>query len=213
MPKSRQSSRHRDDDRDREPSTARAFFSGQLTASRLLSRLFFEHPGRTLGALALGSAATAIVMNAIAFQTERHPAPMFVTERPAPVAAPVPTPPPRPVSAAVTTAPLTTATAQPRDPIAGLIERQSPRPVAAREGDPIAALIKGQMPQASDQVQLAQRALNKLGYGPLKEDGSTGPATRAAIERFERDRRLPPKGEASGRTLKELASAAGLPLE
>lgn len=192
----------------------RAFLSGELTLSRLLSRLFLEHPGRTLGSLALGSAATAIIMNAVAFQTERHPAPMFVTERPVPVAAPVPTPPPRPVVAAASaSAPLTTATTQPRDPIAGLIERQSPRPQPAREGDAIAALIKGQSPQSVDQVQVAQRALNKLGYGPLKEDGSTGPATRAAIERFERDRRLPLKGEASGRTLKELASAAGLSLE
>ena len=57
----------------------------------------------------------------------------------------------------------------------------------------------------------AQKALSKLGYGPLKADGLMGATTRAAIEKFERDRKLPVKGEAAGRTLRELAARAALP--
>lgn len=49
-----------------------------------------------------------------------------------------------------------------------------------------------------------QRALTKLGYGPLKDDGLMGPGTKAAIEKFERDRKLPVKGEAAGPTLRAL---------
>lgn len=58
------------------------------------------------------------------------------------------------------------------------------------------------------QVARVQRALAKLGYGPLKDDGMMGPGTKAAIERFERDRKLPVKGEAAGRTLRELTAKA-----
>ncbi|WP_232631939.1 peptidoglycan-binding domain-containing protein [Methylobacterium sp. Leaf118] len=57
-------------------------------------------------------------------------------------------------------------------------------------------------------VMRAQRALSRLGYGPLKDDGLMGPGTRAAIERFERDRKLPIKGEATGRTLRALTTKA-----
>ncbi len=57
-------------------------------------------------------------------------------------------------------------------------------------------------------VTRAQRALSKLGYGPIKADGAMGPATKAAIEKFERDRKLPVTGEAAGRTLKALEAGA-----
>jgi peptidoglycan hydrolase-like protein with peptidoglycan-binding domain len=55
-----------------------------------------------------------------------------------------------------------------------------------------------------------QRALNKAGYGPLTEDGQLGPSTRAAIAKFETDRKLPPKGEPKGPVLQALAAATGI---
>jgi peptidoglycan hydrolase-like protein with peptidoglycan-binding domain len=55
--------------------------------------------------------------------------------------------------------------------------------------------------------------LNKLGYGPLKTDGVIGEGTRQALERFERDRRLPVTRELSSRTLRELSAQADLSLE
>ena len=63
--------------------------------------------------------------------------------------------------------------------------------------------------KADPTVAKAQRALVKLGYGPLKADGLMGASTRAAIEKFERDRKLPVKGEPSTRTFRELATRAG----
>jgi hypothetical protein len=63
------------------------------------------------------------------------------------------------------------------------------------------------------QVLAAQRALNKLNYGPIKPDGLFGPGTRQALERFERDRKLPVTGEAAGRTARELAAASGIPVD
>ena len=57
----------------------------------------------------------------------------------------------------------------------------------------------------------AQRALNKINYGPMKPDGLLGPGTRQAIERFERDHKLPVTGELAPRTVRELATVSGIP--
>lgn len=59
-------------------------------------------------------------------------------------------------------------------------------------------------------VRDIQRALNKAGYGPLKEDGQWGPTTRSALTRFEQDNRLPMKGEPKGRNIQALASVTGV---
>jgi peptidoglycan hydrolase-like protein with peptidoglycan-binding domain len=58
-------------------------------------------------------------------------------------------------------------------------------------------------------VLAAQRQLNKLGYGPVKPDGLFGLGTRQAIEKFERDRKLPVTGDLNARTSRDLAAAAG----
>lgn len=58
-------------------------------------------------------------------------------------------------------------------------------------------------------VRAVQKSLSKLGYKPGPADGVWGAATRKAIERFERDRKLDVKGRISGRLMKELAQATG----
>lgn len=58
-----------------------------------------------------------------------------------------------------------------------------------------------------------QRALSDYGYGPLRPTGVYDPDTRAAIERFERDRRLPITGQMSERVTRELVTLIGHPLE
>lgn len=63
---------------------------------------------------------------------------------------------------------------------------------------------------SSPRVMGVQRALAKLGYGPLKVNGTFGAETRAAIQRFERDRRLPVDGEISDRLVRELGAVSGL---
>ncbi|GBE42346.1 putative peptidoglycan binding domain protein [bacterium BMS3Bbin10] len=58
-------------------------------------------------------------------------------------------------------------------------------------------------------VRAVQKSLTKLGYKPGPADGVWGAATRKAIERFERDRKLDVKGRISGRLMKELVRATG----
>ena len=137
--------------------------------------------------------------------------------RPAPAA---PKPPPAPA----------------RDPIGDLIRNAdgkpaapaAPAPVAAPASppaagaDPIGDLLRGENPvppgligrsDSSALVPAGQRALVKLGFGPLKADGLMGPTTRQAIERFERERKIPVTGELGARTVRELAAQSGLPVE
>ena len=103
---------------------------------------------------------------------------------------------------------------------------QPPARVAAR--DPIADIIRsadttGSAPAATRPteargepqriVAAAQRALVKLGYGPIKVDGVFGYETSQAIERFERDRRLATTGELGPRTVRDLTAASGIRVE
>lgn len=66
---------------------------------------------------------------------------------------------------------------------------------------------------AATRVLAVQRTLAKLGYGPVKLNALLDRDTKAAIERFERDRDLPPSGEVSERLVRELAAYTGTPLE
>ena len=59
----------------------------------------------------------------------------------------------------------------------------------------------------------AQRALAEYGYGQIKPTGVLDADTKGAIERFERERRLPITGQLSERVTRELASVTGRPLE
>jgi peptidoglycan hydrolase-like protein with peptidoglycan-binding domain len=74
--------------------------------------------------------------------------------------------------------------------------------------DPIAKLIA-----PSKRVVAVQRALADFGYGQIKPTGIFDPDTRVAIEKFERDRRLPVTGQISDRVVRELAALTGRPLE
>jgi peptidoglycan hydrolase-like protein with peptidoglycan-binding domain len=62
-------------------------------------------------------------------------------------------------------------------------------------------------------IAAAQRALTKLGFGPLKSDGLMGAGTKAAIERFERNRNLPATGVLGTRTARLLAQQAGIEID
>lgn len=65
----------------------------------------------------------------------------------------------------------------------------------------------------SPRVLAVQKALANIGYGPIRIDGRGGAATKEAIERFERDRRLPISGEVSDRVVRELNAVAGTSIE
>jgi peptidoglycan hydrolase-like protein with peptidoglycan-binding domain len=82
------------------------------------------------------------------------------------------------------------------------------RPAEPVRNDPIAELIA-----PSKRVLAIQRALSDFGYGQIRPTGQYDPDTRTAIEKFERDHRLPVTGQISDRVVRELASMTGRLLE
>ena len=88
------------------------------------------------------------------------------------------------------------------------LKTEAMAPKTPARPDPIAELIA-----PSQRVIAVQRALNDFGYGPVKATGNYGPETVSAIQKFERDRKLPVTGQISPRLLRELAALTGRPLE
>lgn len=86
---------------------------------------------------------------------------------------------------------------------------KAPPAAPAVRRDPLGDLIA----PPSKRVVAVQRALSDFGYAQLKPTGTVGPDTRAAIERFERERRLPVTGTVTDRLMRELAAMTGRPLE
>lgn len=85
-------------------------------------------------------------------------------------------------------------------------------PVAANQPNKkIGAAASAAAP--SKRVVAIQRALADFGYGQLAPTGVADPATKGAIERFERERKLPVTGQVSDRVVRELAATTGRPLE
>ena len=178
--------------------------------------LLLRHPAVIAAVLLVGAGFVAVATNALLGQSARHPAPLFGLKpfekrlgsiaTPLPPARPLPPAPP-PVAPAAAPAP----TPVPAAPI--------PPAKPAQVRDPIGDLIRAGEAGASTasaetaRVAAAQKALTKLGYGPLKADGMAGAGTRQALERFEKDRRLPVTGELKPRTVKELSAQAGMPID
>ena len=83
------------------------------------------------------------------------------------------------------------------------------KPVAPTpKNDPIADLLA-----PSRRVVAVQRALSDFGYGPLKATGAYDADTRRAIERFERENKLPVTGQITERLTRQLTVMTGRPLE
>ncbi len=80
--------------------------------------------------------------------------------------------------------------------------RPAKTPPAAH--DQLAELI-----EPSTRMLAVQRALAEFGYGQIKPTGRLGPETRAAIERFERERNLPVTGQMSERLAHEITAMKG----
>lgn len=197
-----------------------------------------RRPFRTVGILLATIMAGFIVVNAVGLQERRHPAPLFAIRSPEQAApaqprqaqpvtqaqpqadrrAPAIEPPARPQD--LGTAAHAPPAAQPasgrHDPIGDLLRGNAPAPAArsaATPAQPVAAREPDAVPAANQRIASAQRALTKLGYGPLKADGVVGIGTRLALENFEKDRRLPLTGELSPRVARELQAASGIAIE
>jgi peptidoglycan hydrolase-like protein with peptidoglycan-binding domain len=77
------------------------------------------------------------------------------------------------------------------------------------------ALVRNETerPQPSKRVLAVQRVLADYGYGQIKPTGLVDGETQAAIEKFERERKLPVTGQPSDRVARELSAVTGRPLE
>jgi hypothetical protein len=106
----------------------------------------------------------------------------------------------------VAAAPVVTQAATRRDEIGDLLKAQDGGTRTADGRTPVVGA-------ESRNIAVAQRALIRLGYPVAKADGRLGEETRIAIERFERERKLPVTRELSTRTQRELAAVAGVRFE
>ena len=163
-------------------------------AATLAFRLWAKATRRPVDTFAIVAAIAAsciIIVNAVFLQSGLHPAPFFANPKPVAVAGndparhAEPTVPTRPVATALT-----------------------PQPVAARRNDPIADLIG-----PSPRIAAVQRALSDYGYGQIKPSGVLDEPTSNAIEKFEREHKLPVSGQVSDRLVGELAAMTGHPLQ
>jgi peptidoglycan hydrolase-like protein with peptidoglycan-binding domain len=106
---------------------------------------------------------------------------------------------------------------QPDDVLLETIMRsadKAPAPTSAPRangGNRGAAVAKPAAP--NKRVLAVQRALADFGYGQVMPNGVLGAETKTAIERFERERKLPVTGQISERLTRELAAITGRPLE
>ena len=151
-----------------------------------------HQPVDTAAILAAVAASLVIIVNAVFLQSGSHPAPFFANTRTSQVTADShakPAEPAAPARPAVVPLPL-------------------PQPVAVRRNDPIADLIGPSL-----RVAAVQRVLSQYGYGQIKPSGILDDTTSAAIERFEREYKLPVTGRITDRLVGALASLAGHPLE
>jgi hypothetical protein len=171
--------------------------------------------------------SVAILVNALFLQSGPHPAPLFNASS-APVAA----------SEATNTVAVAVPRARPPEPVPTKLDGPAPAPAprlpsvvkssleapkTAAASAPSQAAAPGaatgrndaiaDMLSASHRVLALQRALAQYGYGQLKPTGIVDADTRAAIEKFERERKLPVTGQASDRVVKELTGLTGRPLD
>lgn len=174
-------------------------------------------------------ASAGFLFNALWLQGARRDVPKPVSapnelrQVPVPPAAqPAPEAAPAPLNAEPAAPPAAAPVAAPATPLPPVKPAAPPRPVApaasaappaAIAPAPTAAMVPPADVAVSARVMEVQKALARLGYGPIRIDGRTGDATRDAIQRFERDRRLPVTGDISDRLVRELNAVAGFTIQ
>jgi len=178
----------------------------------LAMRILLHSPKDMIAGVLAFAAVSAIITNALFLQAGRHPSPMFGSVVALPATGSVsasPLPRPRPVDAI-------TRSAEPSP--------ADPKPAEPKAADTLANLVKSTSAPAvtpSNTAQVAgprrvaavQRALTEYGYGQLKPTGTVGSDTQAAIQKFERERKIPVTGQVSDRLVRELAAVIGRPVE
>ena len=204
-------------------------------------RMLLHSPKDMVAGMVAFAAVSAIIGNAIFLQAGRHPSPMFGSSVTVPMAPPFasPLPKPRPLDAAIQP---DSKALDPRLLDSKSVDgKATPKPVETRAADPMANIVKsptappagsaavarppaaipnavrhdplGDLIVNSRRVAAVQRALTEFGYGQLKPTGTVGSDTQAAIQRFERERKLPVTGQMSDRLARELSAVTGRPID
>lgn len=99
-------------------------------------------------------------------------------------------------------------TLEPSDELLNQIKRI---PVKGEITGSITAPLEGE--RKSLRILSLQRALARLGYGPVRVSGTFSPDTKEAIERFERDWMMPVTGLMSDNLFTKLAAVNGAPID
>jgi hypothetical protein len=181
----------------------------------LAMRILLHSPKDLLAGSLAFAAVGAIVANAMFMQAGHHPSPMFGSSVVIPMASlPAnPMPRPRPVEADTTDVKpgeqggIESKAVPPHATAAHSLRPPAPIPASAHN-DPVANLIN-----STRRVATVQRTLTEYGYGQLKPTGTVGSDTQAAIQKFERDRKIPVTGQMSDRLVRELVAMTGRPID
>jgi hypothetical protein len=196
------------------------------TKRGFLLRILLYSPKDVVAGLLAFAAVSAIIANALFLQAGPHPAPMFASVRLLGSATPVNVLP-RPRPAEADNAPSETRLAEPKpaeprspDPLSNMVRTTagpgavSP-PAVTRPSAPIPPPSRAETTQStgSRRVVAVQRALTEYGYGQLKPSGTIGADTQAAIQKFERERKMPVTGQVSDRLVHELTVVIGHPID
>ena len=204
----------------------------------LAMRILLHSPKDLVAGVLAFAAVSAIVANALFLQAGHHPSPMFGSVVAIPAGLSPPSPLPRSRPAELATKPADTAppeskpvesrsaelksaelkpaepkaepkAAEPKaaDPLANLVKATAAMPVTANVPRPPAPIPVAA--QAARRVAAVQRVLTEYGYGQLKPTGTIGSDTQAAIQKFERERKLPVTGQISDRLVRDLVAMTG----
>ena len=97
------------------------------------------------------------------------------------------------------------------DPMANLVRSttSTPAPPSSSVLRPPASIPNTGSIGGARRIAAVQRVLTEYGYAQLKPTGVLGADTKAAIEKFEHERRLPVTGQVSDRLMRELYVATG----
>jgi hypothetical protein len=190
--------------------------------ARLLAPLA-QRPVESVACAVFAALITGILLNALALQSARHPSPLFGTPITLAPQAEAPRPVARPLSLGAVPsagAPSLPPVAIPTRPVAVPRDAEPGGSPSDAIGDMLRAApasSSGTSSANSSAIEAArilfvQKALQKLGY-VLRPDGVMGATTRQAIEKFERERGWPARGELTPKVLREISARSGLSLE
>jgi hypothetical protein len=202
----------------------------EVDAARgLAMRILLHSPKDTVAGAFAFAAICAIIANALFLQAGRHPSPMFGSVVALAPASPLPRPRPVEADASVPEPKLAEpklaeprpAEPKPADPPTNLVKATSAAPATSfanvRPPAPIPLSPRNETSAnpapGFRRVAAVQRVLTEYGYGQLKPTGTVGSETQAAIQKFERERKIPVTGQMSDRLVRELTAVIGRPIE